>query len=136
MITKRVSASRLVNIEASEIAQQAQAAELLNKFAEQMSTERVAEFPTIVLGEETDQIHSNLEATGRADRLFVVESATYRPGQVYKTAWGGLVHVENVQHYEKVDQLPWYQQMSQAEIDSIANKATGGIDHVFFSKFG
>jgi len=137
MITKRITAGRLTNIQAADMpVANSEASQLLDGFSNEIRSERTQEYPLVEFGPTTEALDKQLQATGTFDHLFVLEIGKYRPGQIYRTTWGPLVHVDQVRHYDGVEQLPWFSQMNPEEVATFKDQTISGIDHVFFSKFG
>ena len=140
MIVKRVVGAKLepvaltADIVIEHLTKQAQ---VLNQFSQDLQDERLKDYPLLEIPEKDQEVIRNKLNEGQpADYLFGQKVGTYRPGQIYKTQWGIVIHIDQVQHYSRPEDLPWSDKLSDQEKAEYALKAPEGLDYVHFSKLG
>jgi len=140
MITKCVTGAKLQAVEATTevVAEQSiKQAQVLNEFSKVLQDERLKDYPLLEIPEKDQEgIRNKLNEGQQANYLFGQKVGTYRPGQMYRTDWGVIVHIDQVQYYSRPEELPWSTQLSDEEKAEYRVKAPEGFDYVHFSKLG
>jgi hypothetical protein len=138
MIVKRVVGARLQSVALTDdivVEHLTKQAQLLNEFSSELRDRRLIDYPLLEIPQkDQEEIHGKLNAGQSVGYLFTQQIGTYRPGQVYRTEWAMVIHIDQVQHYSKPEEFPWSAQLSDEEKAEHRAKAPEGFDFVHFSK--
>lgn len=138
MIVKKVTGTRLQPValtDAVVVERLTKQAQLLNEFSSELRDMRLIDYPLLEIPQkDQEEIHRKLNEGQTVSYLFTEQVGTHRPGQIYKTEWSMVVHIDQVQYYSKLEEFPWSAQLSDQEKAEYKAKAPEGFDYVHFSK--